>query len=295
MAKKILYYEGLSHYDQRMKGWVENGLEDTIIGEDVVDSETVPEIQTLGRDELKKDLFIDLWKSLYEGCDYDKKTDTFKITYNENVVLHSLSFEDALLMYKYGTWDSRYVLKRRQSIANTLHPQIKGTIPSVTPIKYDRSYDKLFLEWTTSSLKVIQYGTPLTLQNEYVGVFDFEEDISFILPNVSAILDYITPAKDNLRIGFNLDGYCLNLTTLRIAKLKFSLRLNTLSKLDVHTFRFMINNAVNTAPITITVHRNIYDALTGPIAEDTFNGGTQAEWWQLNKDAKAKQITFATI
>lgn len=57
-------------------------------------------------------------------------------------------------------------------------------------------------------------------------------------------------------------------------------------RLTLDNFRRWISSAVNTAPITITVHPNVY----AKIAEES-----NVEWHQVLADAIVKNITFATI
>lgn len=47
----------------------------------------------------------------------------------------------------------------------------------------------------------------------------------------------------------------------------------------------MITNTVNTSPITVTVHSDVYDKIQDE---------TNVEWHALIETAAAKQITFAT-
>lgn len=65
-------------------------------------------------------------------------------------------------------------------------------------------------------------------------------------------------------------------------------------KLTLANFQYWVNHAYNTGTVTITVHQDIYDALTGKASAYPFNGGTQEEWEQLLTEAVAKNISFAT-
>lgn len=55
--------------------------------------------------------------------------------------------------------------------------------------------------------------------------------------------------------------------------------------LSLASFQYMVDNAYNTAPITITVHPDIYAKLTD---------ATNAEWYAVAEAAAAKNIAFAT-
>lgn len=63
--------------------------------------------------------------------------------------------------------------------------------------------------------------------------------------------------------------------------------------LRLECWNFLIGNAANTDTITITVHNNVYAKLLG-IGDYSDGNGTREEWMQLNQDASARQISFAT-
>lgn len=57
-------------------------------------------------------------------------------------------------------------------------------------------------------------------------------------------------------------------------------------KLTLENFQWWIDKALNTEPISITVHPDVFSKLTDP---------NNAEWHQLSLDAAEKQIAFATV
>lgn len=85
---------------------------------------------------------------------------------------------------------------------------------------------------------------------------------------------------------------CDTTVSLTNSKLEFVLitRLNGNLKLSspvlrLECFEFLVENAINTTPITVTVHADVFDKLT-----DEEN----AEWHAVNVAASEKQITFAS-
>lgn len=85
------------------------------------------------------------------------------------------------------------------------------------------------------------------------------------------------------------------LTTIWIKGLSLSMRLlDESNKIKYECLRFMVDNAANTSAITVTVHEEIFDALSGGGAPMYDNGGSDEEWTQLMKDAVAKNISFAS-
>ena len=56
--------------------------------------------------------------------------------------------------------------------------------------------------------------------------------------------------------------------------------------LSLDSLQFLIQEATNTSPITITVHADVYAKIQDE---------TQTEWHALIASAQEKQITFATV
>lgn len=84
-----------------------------------------------------------------------------------------------------------------------------------------------------------------------------------------------------------------------ISKLNSNLEIADHGKIGISTLRYIVDNRLASTSsyynaITITVHQEIYDALTGNAAYP-FNGGTREEWGQLLEDAIAHDISFATV
>lgn len=107
------------------------------------------------------------------------------------------------------------------------------------------------------------------------------------LTDIIGVLD--VSACTNFSYAFS---NCTNLRNVRLSKLKSNLTV-TSSRLSHDTLRFLVDNAANTSPITVTVHADIYKTLTGESTSD-LNGGTAAEWQKLLADAVARNISFAT-
>ena len=55
--------------------------------------------------------------------------------------------------------------------------------------------------------------------------------------------------------------------------------------LSLESLQYLITNAANTSPITVTVHADVYDKIQDE---------GQVDWHALIETAAAKQITFAT-
>lgn len=112
-----------------------------------------------------------------------------------------------------------------------------------------------------------------------------------------------------------------NLTKVLIKYLKVSIHFQWQKELSYDSLRYLVDNAANTSPITVTVHPTVYDRLTGDslggdidpgpsiggdewgdeVEDDTglsplsTSTDTPSDWQQLVTDAAAKNITFATV
>lgn len=92
-------------------------------------------------------------------------------------------------------------------------------------------------------------------------------------------------------IGSNEGPNQLRDIKLNGVKLNIPLLFKNSPFVSFETFKYLIDNAKNTTPISITVHSNVYSALLGE-ADYPFNGGSREEWEQLLLDAISKDITF---
>lgn len=78
---------------------------------------------------------------------------------------------------------------------------------------------------------------------------------------------------------------CEALETINIQKLYANFSFADSPLITLESLQYLINNAANTSPITVTVHADVYAKIQDE---------TNAEWHALIETAAAKQITFAT-
>ena len=89
-----------------------------------------------------------------------------------------------------------------------------------------------------------------------------------------------------------------NLEVLEISNLKISLDLSKCPLINLASWQGLVTNAVNTAPITVTVHPDVYAKLTGDTtnaAAAALSADELAQWQSLVSAAAAKNISFATV
>ena len=90
------------------------------------------------------------------------------------------------------------------------------------------------------------------------------------------------------------DG-CVLLNFVLLFGIKVSTRFKDSPLISYESLKYLVDNAANTAAITITVHATTYSYLTGELVPTDIVGGTTEEWQQLMTDATAKQISFAKL
>ena len=78
---------------------------------------------------------------------------------------------------------------------------------------------------------------------------------------------------------------CGLLEDVRISSLKVNISFANSPLISLESLQFMITNAANTSPITVTVHADVYAKIQDE---------TQTEWHALIASAQEKNITFAT-
>lgn len=91
----------------------------------------------------------------------------------------------------------------------------------------------------------------------------------------------ITPIK---QVYFNPFADCWALTTFKLTGVSNNLSLSASPKIDLASMKWMIDNANNTAAITITVHPELYAKLTDETGAP--------EWYALNQLAASRNIAF---
>lgn len=79
---------------------------------------------------------------------------------------------------------------------------------------------------------------------------------------------------------------CNSLVTVNIRNLNISISFSDSPLISLESLQYLITNAANTSPITVTVHADVYAKIQDE---------TQTEWHALIASAQEKQITFATV
>lgn len=83
----------------------------------------------------------------------------------------------------------------------------------------------------------------------------------------------------------NMFYQCTSLVRVSLRGVKYNISFSDSPLISLESLQFLITNAANTSPITVTVHADVYAKIQDE---------TNVEWHALIETAAAKQITFAT-
>lgn len=214
--------------------------------------------------------FIDRWTAEVGkwGC-YNEATGYFELN-----GLRDITYEQALQildpMYRtLNFWGSTrtwgYVEQR---------PTPRTTVPFICD--YDHSFPLLQWTWGTEVIRFCgsSPNSQLTIK------FTKEAAYNIISSTLTAILDRLVPTE-NVKFSWVDEAgnsRVPNLSTLYIYHTAYNVDCSLLPKLSMESVVYMVENAQNTRPITITLHPSVYALLKTSLVEA----------------ATAKQITFAT-
>lgn len=83
----------------------------------------------------------------------------------------------------------------------------------------------------------------------------------------------------------NMFYQCTSLVRVSLGGVKYDISFSDSPLISLESLQFLITNAANTSPITVTVHADVYAKIQDE---------SQADWHALIATAQEKQITFAT-
>lgn len=247
-----------------------------VLAEESLTPDNFPDVNTYTREELKKDLFVDMWNMKCIKPEYGRYDPVGAPDSKHPFFLNKLwlTYEEALAVDRFSTVAvlteanaaTSFGVGRQQ--CRTLYPML--TMPSASMYQLTQ-YSRI------ETIRILPYYDTYfhcaDLRGSFVGNY-LEEILGiFNFPQVNnanyTIYDWIGP----------------RLKEFSGAKLKCSINVSASRYLNLHTFRFMVENAVNTSAITITVHPDVYSKLTDE---------TNTEWHAILAQAAEKNISFAT-
>lgn len=250
-------------------------------------------------DLAKKKVFIDQWKSLGKvyrtlTTGYDANTDQFYLhwEYANKVAKKyepSVTYEQAMAMMAniHGTvlGHSAYYLDAPANL-----PPIGYQYGSGPYLEIERSEICIHNRSIQVLIFAAQRNGTVTINNNQVRLV--------ALTNLKAVIGETVTFLGNNPIEFVVSGGLgfPNLEFFRVQiKQSFDVRTSPLLTLD--TMQYLVTNAKNTSPITVTVHPDVYAKLTGDTtnaAASALTADELAQWQALVTTANSKNISFAT-
>lgn len=229
----------------------------------------------------KLELFIDMWNV---ACGtygkYNAKTGYFELN-----GLTDITYEQALEIY--DTYAGASLSTKRNCAFEA--SKARTNIPFVSLSRAEVGFE-LSSAWRNSQVEVLNlqtgYSQPCRIINSPQWIF-----LSSRLKKIVGGIEFV----DNVPY-FN--GFGSELEEVSIKNLRISVKLQLCDKLGLASFRYLVTNAANTAPITVTVHPSVYAKLTGDTTNEAAAALTPeelAQWQQVLTDAVAKNISFATV
>lgn len=213
-------------------------------------------------EEAKRKAFIDQWNTACTSGairygSYNEKTGYFELN-----GLTDISYEQALDINRQseiysdsnvcGVYTSR-----------TLYP-IRSNATGWFTVSFNAKF-------VSSALEAIRFSFPPTLRASAASMFAYCSKLRVI----HGVLTLASPNQNNVASMFLL---CSELREVQLKSLQTSISFSDSPLLSLDSISYMVTNAANTSPITITLHPDAYARLTD----------------ELIAQATEKQITFAT-
>lgn len=271
-----ILYNGKPLSNEEIEKELENkaNIEDlsNIIAEEVIDRDTFPEIDVLTREELKKDLFDDLWKSYFPidgDVDHENKPQT---PYFGNGIY--LTYDEARAVVAQGTISSINANYRHanKNLKTFLPPsQTKGSVNYY----FTFASNAKLLACRISSDEVISTYEITTLRNAFGNCTALHTVLGWIVLSSSF-------ASDGFQGTF---GNCNSLVNIKLYRVNQDVSFKDSSKLSAESIKFIINNRSSANKLfTITLHPTIYNKIVNQ--EDDYS--------DILDLAMSKNISIAT-
>lgn len=257
-----------------------------VFAEELLTSDNFPDIDTYTREELKMDLFIDMFNS--EGSFNKSRNDYSALSAkydpdNAPDPQHPFWCNRLWLTYEEAIDAYNHRLMRGRNVSGILRgsKKVKTIICCIQSI-YAESFDISSAFNGATDLEVVRLST-----NDSQGIWVKNTSFAF---NECKKLREITPAMedyDNTQLAWHgAFSNCLVLETVKIKKLNHNLNLSWSPLLTFESVSYMVTYANNASAITITVHPDVFAKLTDE---------TNTDWHALLALAAEKNISFATV
>lgn len=238
-----------------------------VLAEEPLTPEIFPDINTYTREELKMDLFIDMWNDAwgkYGGYDPVNAPDAQHPFMGNEIWM---TYEEAITVMQLYT-------ARGINLNSVCDGTNAKTFVPFRGLNGGMSMNCFCAH--SPALEIVVLRSVMTAVNDMYAAF-------YYCPRLREIKGAIAPPHANLDRAFFM---CGQLEEVRIYRLEKSIDFRYSSKLSLASLSYMVGGASNAKAITITVHPDVYAKLTDE---------SNAEWHQVLIDAAEKNITFATV
>lgn len=252
------------------------------------------------REDLKKDLFVDMWNSACKFKTYSSAEEAYGRYNNETGFfelngLTDITYEEAIDIYTVSKRYLEQIYVDNHYWGNVCNDTCFKNVRTLLPISVGHNgylryaFTNITPNFTLSRIRLIvdKYVVNLT------SCFSGNRGLTHVLGKINI---------SNITDSTKLSGI-FNLTSIKefdFYGLKCDFQISTAiyntagENITLQTFKNLVSQALNTTPITITIPNSIYNAIVGENTQYPFNEGTREEWLALNDLAISKQISFAT-
>ena len=238
----------------------------------------------------KEELFIDMWNSACGAAGkYNRDTGYYELN-----GLTDITYEQALKIYQNTeqTYLSQYsteLFYGNPIIRTNICPNVNSNRGVWVRI------DSTAMFSGNNAIEVVAVSQSL---NTNISKWSFN-NVNYMFNGciklkkiIGGIFNFGITAENRQRSVF---VRCSLLNRVLIEGIIVSLSFSDSPLISYESLKYLVDNAANTAAITITVHATTYSYLTGELEPTDVVGGTMAEWQQLMTDATAKNISFAKL
>lgn len=228
--------------------------------------------------------FIDMWE---EACGTKGKYNPDTKYFELNGYI-DITYKEALLIYHTSSSNRTHVDDRSYQYeacdCRTLLPFMSGSLQGFIAN----------IMFYNSKVKRISADYGAYTGFGLLGIYPREERSMFQNSQIESIDGINLKAWANKAVEATMFGGCKALQDINFIEFNVSsISFKDSPLLSYSTFQSMLKAHVLNYSTTVTVHADIYKALTGG-AEYPFNGGSREQWEALMSEAIGKQIAFVS-
>lgn len=240
-----------------------------VFAEESLTPDNFPDINIYTREELKMDLFIDMWNTAAGSYGtYNAETGCFELN-----GITDMTYNEALKIYDYYIGTINEISVGQINPFPAKEKKLRTCMPYTT---YQSANLRNFAPLVDIIVFTHYYGDGVHAVNMRQSFLHTRRVLTPIVVN--------RIAKESTE-GF-YSAFNANLEYILLKGLNINLPLSSCPKIERYCIEYAVQKAANTNPITIKVHPDVYAKLADE---------TNTEWHALLALAAEKNITFATV